>query len=407
MRTMFGVLCVYLLIGMAFALRATGSIAAIESERVLRPDRSRGDQSDYLYFSFATMTTTGFGDLTAAERPRPLAGDHRGADRPDLPGHGGRPDRRATGPLRPPLGVGVSEPLARPATRAEAVRRRRLALAGDRLARRGRGGDRRRAVGDDDRRRPAARCIGARRCPATVAARPARLAGQMLIVADGGRRATRGPAPSSPRAARSAAWSFPAARAPTRRRCGHEVAKLRRAAARGRRAGAAGGDRPGGRRGQAAARGCPPTRPPPELGVARPDAAGAEGRATGRALARARDRRRPRAGPRRRRPTAPSSRRERSPPIRSGSATPGRCLRRAGSRTRASRRPRSTSRASGARSPTPTSRPSTVDGDARRAAHRPGAVPGRDRRRRRPGHGLQRDLPGLRRRARRPRSRPR
>ena len=64
-RTMFGVLCVYLLIGMAFGF-GYGLIAAIEEEAFFA-QIDAGDQADYLYFSFATITTTGFGDLTAAE----------------------------------------------------------------------------------------------------------------------------------------------------------------------------------------------------------------------------------------------------------------------------------------------------------------------------------------------------
>jgi Ion channel len=63
-RTMFGVLCVYLLVGMAFAF-AYGAIAAIGDEPFFA-EISGGTQSDFLYFSFTTLTTTGFGDLTAA-----------------------------------------------------------------------------------------------------------------------------------------------------------------------------------------------------------------------------------------------------------------------------------------------------------------------------------------------------
>jgi hypothetical protein len=63
-RTMFGVLCVYLLIGTAFAY-AYGIISAID-DGTFFAEISNGDQSDFLYFSFTTMTTTGYGDLTAA-----------------------------------------------------------------------------------------------------------------------------------------------------------------------------------------------------------------------------------------------------------------------------------------------------------------------------------------------------
>jgi hypothetical protein len=64
LRTMFGVLCVYLLIGTAFAY-AYGIISAVD-DGTFFSEISGGDQSDFLYFSFTTMTTTGFGDLTAA-----------------------------------------------------------------------------------------------------------------------------------------------------------------------------------------------------------------------------------------------------------------------------------------------------------------------------------------------------
>jgi Ion channel len=64
MHTMFGVLCIYLLIGMLFAY-VYGLVGDAQSE----PFFASGidpDISDYLYFSFATMTTVGYGDLAAA-----------------------------------------------------------------------------------------------------------------------------------------------------------------------------------------------------------------------------------------------------------------------------------------------------------------------------------------------------
>ncbi len=62
---MAGVLCVYLLIGSAFAF-AYGIVSAVENGPFFaqQPD---GDISDFLYFSFVTLTTTGYGDLTAAQ----------------------------------------------------------------------------------------------------------------------------------------------------------------------------------------------------------------------------------------------------------------------------------------------------------------------------------------------------
>lgn len=62
-RTMFGVLCVYLLIGNAFGF-SYGLISAI-GDGPFFAEIAGGTQSDFLYFSFVTMTTTGFGDLTA------------------------------------------------------------------------------------------------------------------------------------------------------------------------------------------------------------------------------------------------------------------------------------------------------------------------------------------------------
>jgi ion channel/uncharacterized protein DUF1345 len=64
LHTMFGVLCVYLLLGMLFAY-AYALVGDAQSE----PFFASGidpDISDYLYFSFATMTTVGYGDLAAA-----------------------------------------------------------------------------------------------------------------------------------------------------------------------------------------------------------------------------------------------------------------------------------------------------------------------------------------------------
>ena len=62
LQTMFGVLCLYLLIGLMFGV----GFAVID-------ELSNGDffaegpaeRDDFLYYSFSTLTTTGFGDLTA------------------------------------------------------------------------------------------------------------------------------------------------------------------------------------------------------------------------------------------------------------------------------------------------------------------------------------------------------
>jgi hypothetical protein len=62
--TMFGVLCVYLLAGMAFA-SSYGLLEALGDDSFFE-QMTGGTQSDFVYFSFATMTTTGWGDLTAS-----------------------------------------------------------------------------------------------------------------------------------------------------------------------------------------------------------------------------------------------------------------------------------------------------------------------------------------------------
>jgi hypothetical protein len=63
LHTMFGVLCIYLLLGVLFAL-AYGLVGDAQSEPFFGPGTG-ADISDYLYFSFATITTVGYGDFTA------------------------------------------------------------------------------------------------------------------------------------------------------------------------------------------------------------------------------------------------------------------------------------------------------------------------------------------------------
>ena len=63
-KTMFGVLCIYLLVGSFFAF-CYGLVGELGSSAFFARDIS-GTQSDFLYFSFATLTTVGYGDLTAA-----------------------------------------------------------------------------------------------------------------------------------------------------------------------------------------------------------------------------------------------------------------------------------------------------------------------------------------------------
>jgi hypothetical protein len=62
-HSMFGVLCLYLLIGLLFAV----AYAAIQdlSSADFFTTRDTG-RDDFLYYSYSTLTTTGYGDLIAA-----------------------------------------------------------------------------------------------------------------------------------------------------------------------------------------------------------------------------------------------------------------------------------------------------------------------------------------------------
>jgi hypothetical protein len=63
-RTIIGVLSIYLLIGLIFTF-LFGIIAAQSSTPFFKHGIG-GTSSDYLYFSYATLTTVGYGDLVAA-----------------------------------------------------------------------------------------------------------------------------------------------------------------------------------------------------------------------------------------------------------------------------------------------------------------------------------------------------
>jgi hypothetical protein len=61
---MFGVLCIYLLIGSIFAF-AFGLVDSLSSVPFFA-QHAAASTHNLLYFSFVTITTTGYGDLTAA-----------------------------------------------------------------------------------------------------------------------------------------------------------------------------------------------------------------------------------------------------------------------------------------------------------------------------------------------------
>ncbi len=64
LHTMFGVLCIYLLVGSVFAF-LFGVVDSLSSTPFFA-QRAAANTHDLLYFSFVTITTTGYGDLTPA-----------------------------------------------------------------------------------------------------------------------------------------------------------------------------------------------------------------------------------------------------------------------------------------------------------------------------------------------------
>ena len=70
-RTIIGLLCVYLLIGMTFAATYI-TIAVVSDEFFVQTDHAQ--PVDFTYFSLVTLATVGYGDFTAANpMPRMLA----------------------------------------------------------------------------------------------------------------------------------------------------------------------------------------------------------------------------------------------------------------------------------------------------------------------------------------------
>jgi ion channel len=61
-QSMFAVLCLYLLLGLAFA-SAFAAVQALTDRAFFQT--GGGDTQDFIYFSFTTITTTGYGDLAA------------------------------------------------------------------------------------------------------------------------------------------------------------------------------------------------------------------------------------------------------------------------------------------------------------------------------------------------------
>lgn len=66
-QTVMAALCFYVMLGLFFVFLFSG-IQSITGHHFFA-QTERGSQSDFLYFSFATLTTVGYGDLTAAYPP--------------------------------------------------------------------------------------------------------------------------------------------------------------------------------------------------------------------------------------------------------------------------------------------------------------------------------------------------
>ena len=61
MLTVLGAVCLYVLLGLTFAFECVGEFGS----RPFFTAHEAGTRSDYTYFSFTTITTVGYGDLTA------------------------------------------------------------------------------------------------------------------------------------------------------------------------------------------------------------------------------------------------------------------------------------------------------------------------------------------------------
>lgn len=67
-QTMYGAIAAYLLIGMAFAY-AFSAISAVQTSPPLFGADGQGTMQQVLFFSFITLTTTGYGNLVPAANP--------------------------------------------------------------------------------------------------------------------------------------------------------------------------------------------------------------------------------------------------------------------------------------------------------------------------------------------------
>ena len=91
-ETVMGAIAAYLMAGMFFAFlyRAVGGVQSHPFFGAQGPGTFPQD----LFFSFTTLTTTGYGDLTPAWQPWPVVRGARDGDRPAVPGHRGGQGRQ-------------------------------------------------------------------------------------------------------------------------------------------------------------------------------------------------------------------------------------------------------------------------------------------------------------------------
>jgi Ion channel len=84
---MLGAIAAYLMVGMsfAFAYRALGALQA----GPFFGSQGEGSFPEYLFFSFTTLTTTGYGNLVPAANPGQTFARPGDADRAAVPGDGG------------------------------------------------------------------------------------------------------------------------------------------------------------------------------------------------------------------------------------------------------------------------------------------------------------------------------
>ncbi len=67
-RTILGAVAIYLMLGMMFAF-SYRAISVWQPDPAFFGANGRGDNADYLFFSFITLTTTGYGDLVPETNP--------------------------------------------------------------------------------------------------------------------------------------------------------------------------------------------------------------------------------------------------------------------------------------------------------------------------------------------------